>query len=85
MGFLSRWKEKKKQKLAEQQELAEQRQRQIRVWQTEDLSQYAAKIDGLILKKNEYGYLAIPELLGMKIVLGLRELITLVQRHLFIL
>lgn len=63
MGFLSRWKEKKKQKLAEQQELAEQRQRQIRVWQTEDLSQYAAKIDGLILKKNEYGYLAIPELI----------------------
>lgn len=44
----------KEQDLQRQRE--EARQKQIRTWQTEDLSQYAAKISDLKLKKNEYSY-----------------------------
>lgn len=65
MGLFANWREKRR-KLREEEELEQKRIEQkhrenIERWETENLNQYAGKVDGLILKKDEYCYLAIPE------------------------
>ncbi|RMC38154.1 hypothetical protein F5ESL0236_08350 [Lactobacillus sp. ESL0236] len=55
-------KEKKAEELRIQQQKAEEaRQRNIVIWQNEDLTQYACKVNGLILRKNEFCYLSVDE------------------------
>lgn len=55
-------KEKKAEELKIQQEKAEEaRRHNIAIWQTEDLTQYACKVNGLILRKNEFCYLSVDE------------------------
>lgn len=46
--------EKKKKQAAAKQVAEEERQKQIKIWETEDLSQYATKLSELKLKKTEY-------------------------------
>lgn len=81
-SFLDNWQAKRKQKAKikeqkqrEQLEVQEKEQKQhelqVQTWKTEDLSKRAAKLSdgaefGIALKKNEYCYLAIPELINWK-------------------
>ncbi|WEV50506.1 hypothetical protein OZX69_05960 [Lactobacillus sp. ESL0731] len=72
VSFLGKIKEKREQKRIEkakkaeelriqQQQAEEARQRDIAIWQNEDLTQYACKVNGLILRKNEFCYLSVDE------------------------
>lgn len=58
--------ENKQREYERKQILEEKRSKQVKEWQTEDLTKRAQKVDGLILKKNEYCYLAIPEKINWK-------------------
>ena len=58
MGLFANWREKRR-KLREEEELEQKRIEQkhrenIERWETENLNQYAGKVDGLILKKDDY-------------------------------
>lgn len=70
MSWWARRKAKKKAQqeiqLKQEKQQAKEHQKQVELWQHEDLSKHAAKIDGLVLKNNEYCYLAIAELINWK-------------------
>lgn len=53
--------EKKQQQAIAKQKAEEERQKQIKVWETEDLSQYATKLTEVKLKKTEYAIYAASE------------------------
>ena len=53
--------EKKKKQAAAKQVAEEERQKQIKIWETEDLSQYATKLTDVKLKKTEYAIYAASE------------------------
>lgn len=67
MGFFAQWMEnrrlKREENIRRQAELKAKRQKQLQIWGTEDLNQYATKIDGVYLKRNEFCYLAINEVI----------------------
>ena len=65
-SMLEKQQAKKKAKQKAEEERQAQRNEQIKKWQTEDLSKRAGKVDGLVLKKNVYWYLAISVLINWK-------------------